>query len=466
MIDYTKRLNTQREDRAIADLNYSIESDRGRIINSAAFRRLQKRTQVFALELNAAVRTRLSHSLEVQQNARYIAKTIISNLKEEHQLITCKLEGLEDAFVSTVEMAALLHDIGNPPFGHFAEEAINEWFSSKGREIAYKLFDNNDKMLSLLLKDLENFDGNAQALRIVGPLQRMNLSFSQLATITKYTRPAYSKKPSKEDSHSYLMKKPGFFYSEEPLIRKVQDALNMDHNSRFVLTYIMEAADDISYLSADLEDAIDMRILTLDELKKYITQYATNYCEEHNIKENLLLQMLEKAEKSSNFFVALRVAFVNTLVAYAASIFIKHHEALFEGLFNNALLEFDKTSPEGAVIAVLQKISSKYIYANPYNGSNELQGHAIVLGLLNRYERLLALDYDDMKTILTTGKGDLIASRLYQRISKKQKEAYLKSIENADAITEWYYRCRLVIDYISGMTDDYALEEYRLVNAM
>jgi dGTPase len=118
MINYKEKLTLDREINPLPNIDISIESDRGRIFSSAAFRRLQKRTQVFALELNASIRSRLTHSLEVAQNARYISKTILQELKKE-ELEIFGLDDLENAFISTAEMTSLLHDIGNPPFGHF-----------------------------------------------------------------------------------------------------------------------------------------------------------------------------------------------------------------------------------------------------------------------------------------------------------------------------------------------------------
>ena len=126
MINYKEKLTTHRELYPSKDIETTVESDRGRIFSSAAFRRLQKRTQVFALELNASIRSRLTHSLEVAQNARYIARTILDELKKD-DLKTYGLEDIENAFISTSEMTSLIHDIGNPPFGHFAEETINKW---------------------------------------------------------------------------------------------------------------------------------------------------------------------------------------------------------------------------------------------------------------------------------------------------------------------------------------------------
>ena len=107
----------------------AFESDRGRIINSAAVRRLQQKTQVFPLERNAAVRSRLTHSMEVQQVGRYISQTIVKKLAEKNLLEATGLAGLERQFETIVDMACLMHDIGNPPFGHFGEAAINQWMA-------------------------------------------------------------------------------------------------------------------------------------------------------------------------------------------------------------------------------------------------------------------------------------------------------------------------------------------------
>ncbi|TFT89648.1 dNTP triphosphohydrolase, partial [Proteus mirabilis] len=135
MIDFKLKLNYQRKynssDIDIDDemqISRQFESDRGRIINSAAIRRLQQKTQVFPLEQNSAVRSRLTHSLEVQQIGRYIAKQIIGELKKHNKLEEYGLNERIDSVESLIEMACLMHDIGNPPFGHFGEAAIKHWF--------------------------------------------------------------------------------------------------------------------------------------------------------------------------------------------------------------------------------------------------------------------------------------------------------------------------------------------------
>src|SRR6056300_578278 len=134
MIDYNKKLTLHREMYPMSDINISVESDRGRILSAPSLRRLQKKTQVFPLELNAAVRSRLTHSLEVSQTARFIAKTILKKCDGKFGL-----DKLRDVFISLAEMTSLLHDIGNPPFGHFAEVAINDWMKTQGIKIVDNL---------------------------------------------------------------------------------------------------------------------------------------------------------------------------------------------------------------------------------------------------------------------------------------------------------------------------------------
>src|SRR5471032_2987829 len=139
-IDFKNKFNFQRpfsppiEARDEYDVVRQFESDRGRIINSAAIRRLQQKTQVFPLEKNAAVRSRLTHSLEVQQVGRHIAKEILHRLRRQGKLDVLGLADFTDPFESVVEMSCLMHDIGNPPFGHFGESAIQKWFSEHGED--------------------------------------------------------------------------------------------------------------------------------------------------------------------------------------------------------------------------------------------------------------------------------------------------------------------------------------------
>jgi len=474
MNDYTTKLTTHREFYPMSDLDWSVESDRGRIISAPAFRRLQKRTQVFALELNAAVRSRLTHSLEVSQTARFISRTILKKLNDPN------LNKMENAFISTVEMASLLHDIGNPPFGHFGETAINEWMEKCCENNLMNLY-GDEKLKEKLKKDLCSYDGNAQAIRIVHKLQRLNLSYTQTASIIKYTRGAFEEK-SGDSSFSYLEKKPGFYFSEKEFVDTLSETLEILPSHRFPLTYIMEAADDISYLSADIEDAVDKGILTLDKIYELIKQESYIVNQKYGTNETMLLDLVEKnyfkaKEKEDepyqfNMFLTLtRAQLIYKLVEYVSDLYVRHHDDIFRGSFNNALLEFDKLHECSIAIEILQNISYEHIYTHSHVQALEIKGYSIIQGLFNIYEPLLKLTTLEFELLLDGKKVScLICKNLLSRLSKKHLVAYKKSaseLENIDNgnILEWYYRARLIIDYISGMTDDFALHEYQALTA-
>lgn len=233
------------------------------------------------------MRTRLTHSMEVQQVGRYIAKEILSRLKELKLLEAYGLDELTGPFESIVEMSCLMHDIGNPPFGHFGEAAINDWFrqrlypedaesqpltDDRCSVAALRLRDGEEPLNALRRKirqDLCHFEGNAQGIRLVHTLMRMNLTWAQVGGILKYTRPAWWRGETPE-THHYLMKKPGYYLSEEAYIARLRKELNLALYSRFPLTWIMEAADDISYCVADLEDAVEKRIFTVEQLYHHL----------------------------------------------------------------------------------------------------------------------------------------------------------------------------------------------------
>ena len=194
MINFSSKITPARMQRTTANLQMALESDRGRIINSAAIRRLQQKTQVFPLERNAAVRSRLTHSLEVQQVGRFIVQRIFANLNYQQQK-EYGLSGLERPLETLVEMACLMHDIGNPPFGHFGEAAINNWFNANLASITPERCQITNSSIGVIFKhlaqDICSFEGNAQGIRIIHSLLSLNLTYSQTAAILKYTRPRH-----------------------------------------------------------------------------------------------------------------------------------------------------------------------------------------------------------------------------------------------------------------------------------
>ncbi len=241
VIDYRRCLTVTRPRVSASggrrDLVEETESNRGRIIQSAALRRLQQKTQVYPLETNAAVRSRLTHSLEVQQTGRFIARTILAGLEARGELAEVGLAGSETAFVNLVEMACLTHDVGNPPFGHFGEEAFTAWLAEHAAACYQQACGEDPSPLwrEVLLPDLINFEGNAQGLRVLHSLQELNLTYSQLAALLKYTRGAWEA----QQPGCYQHKKPGFFFSEAALIGELWRSLGIEPGCRHPLVYIM-----------------------------------------------------------------------------------------------------------------------------------------------------------------------------------------------------------------------------------
>lgn len=464
----------------------AFESDRGRIINSAAIRRLQQKTQVFPLERNAAVRSRLTHSLEVQQVGRHIVQTIFDKLSEQEQR-DCGLWGLEREVETLVEMGCLMHDVGNPPFGHFGEAAICHWFR-----------DNLDALMPLseaelcqdselrqvardCRQELSSFEGNAQALRMLTSLLQMNLTYSQTACVIKYTRPAHVPVSEVSANKNYLMKKVGYYHTEAPYIEALNRALSIETGCRHPLSYIMEAADDISYCLADIEDAVEKKILNLEQVQTYLNTTFIKLCP-HNPEltpgrkfEDFILQASNKSQrveaisKTSEFFVSLRVGLIHPLVEHAAEQFITHLEQVYHGRFNRALLEDE--SPAHRVTQTLKEVAFNHVFNHSEVETLELQGERIITGLLDIYRPLLQLNRRDFSTIVNkqAGQSHPKQQRLFNRLSSKHVTAYkiaiarLEGSEPHTELMEFYYRCRLLQDYISGMTDQFALDQYKIL---
>ena len=472
-----------------------FESDRGRIINSAAIRRLQQKTQVFSLERNAAVRSRLTHSMEVQQVGRFISQQIFKKLdntkQEQYGLID-----LDRQFESIIEMSCLMHDVGNPSFGHFGEGAINQWFSDRitvfmNREDIV----DSDESLTPLITDICAFEGNAQALRIVHSLQTLNLTYTQMSGIIKYTRRADQIKPKSEDKDpkSYLKKKAGFYLSEVAIINTINDTLNIQDGCRSPFAYVMEAADDISYCIADIEDAVEKGVLKFEELLVRLEEEYQTLVEgtkfsiqesEKDLMKRLITKNLWRFEKTnivSDFFVPFRVTLNTRSVKHASDQFIENIEDVFHGTYNHALME--DYSSSHALLQALKSVAFKYVFCATEVQKQELQGYRIISGLLDIYKPLLDLNRATFTNIVEKKDGTpLYQSRLFNKLSSKHLAAYKLALENLDDFKqqfkgtglqtisddawEFYFRCRLIQDYISGMTDQFAYDEYRALHVI
>ncbi|CAM3849021.1 dGTPase [Aeromonas bestiarum] len=434
------------------DLLEATELDRARIVQAAPVRRLQQKTQVFPLDVKASVRSRLTHSLEVQETGRQISRRVLAALPAGS---VC-----EGAFINLVEMSCLLHDVGNPPFGHFGEQVMSQWLAQELDNLFASAHDQlPSSQWAELRQDLLVFDGNAQSLRLVHSLHELNLTLGQLAALCKYPQ-----QPLHYSQHHGWASKRGIFFSEQPLYRSLSQSLGLAPGCRHPLVYIMEAADDISYCIADLEDAVDRRILSLSEL-----QQALRLADEGAYMAGLLA---DATASDRGFFPHFRQQLTRDLIALAAHTYVSEHDIILSGAYPQALLHGQ--APAAQVLDTLKQVAREQVFMRPEVEALELEGYAALRGVLSTYACLLALPASQFERLLAGQGGSelFFARRLFHRLSARHLKAYRLAVANRDprfdkgTEQEWYYRVRLLLDYVSGMTDTYALEEFRLLSGI
>lgn len=484
--NYKKFLSTERFRKSSLHRSSTIEefySDRSRILFCTSFRRLIQKAQVFSLESNSSVRTRLTHSLEVSDIGRTLANQIAYKLKNKSELSQTNIQPM----VAVVENACLLHDIGNPPFGHFGESAIRKWAEKDLLKAAPDIIidqviksndedrdtDPNYQLLDLLLADFREFDGNPQGFRTVSKLHTdydeysLNLTYATLLSILKYSRAAGE---AKGDG---ILKKAGYFQSEKPLVEKLYQAVDVPIHHRTPLVYIMEAADDIAYCMSDIADGIEKRILTeetfIKEFKKAWEEGGAD------IKE--LPVKLPKDGNLNGFNRDISVPWSRAAVKEAVDTFFKIQDSVYDGTATEILPDDGSV---GKVFKTVKEVSRKALYNSIEAESIELTGYAVIEGILNNYEPLLQLDEKTFSKLVNNEapKGTDLERRLFHRIGERYVKAYTyakdKLISNEGLettgiefqIKEWWLRIHMLIDHISGMTDDYALETYQMLEGI
>ena len=252
----------------------AFEKDYHRIIGSASFRRLQDKTQVFPLDKSDFVRTRLTHSLEVSSFAKSLGQTVCREIMAKGLDGEMTPERAADV-CDVLLCAGLIHDLGNPPFGHFGETVIREWFREHLDRLTYKGRPLAHYLTEQMRRDFLYFEGNAQALRLVSRLHfmvdehGMNLTYALLNAMIKY--PVASTGIDKK-SGDIRAKKMGYFAAEEALYRDIAAATGAD-GVRHPLAFLLEAADDIAYRTADIEDGFKKGMLSYADLLKELRDY-------------------------------------------------------------------------------------------------------------------------------------------------------------------------------------------------
>lgn len=416
-----------------------LERDYDRIIFSAPFRNLQDKTQVFPLPDHDFVHTRLTHSLEVSSVGRTLGKTA-------GEFLINKYPHLKDSNISAsaigavVAAAALTHDIGNPPFGHAGETAISDFFKFHPYGHVWQRHVSAEQWA-----DLCNFEGNAQGFRmLVAKNNGLKLSYATLAAFTKYPRPAHIfEKEHKRRSQ----KKFGFYSNQAEDYRHLGEILGIEKAEngcylRHPLAFLVEAADDICYSIIDLEDGCTLGLVTLDQTIELLASI---------LKEKFDAQKLETYQTQTQKLAILRAMAINQLIQETAIAFEENEEAMLNGSFDQALTEI---IPSAHALEIISDLSVKKIYRSKPVLEKEAAGFQVLEGLLEVFSK--ALNHKFYQTDLYSGKDKSILRLLPEDFP----------LEGWETNVNPYPMLRLLMDFISGMTDKYALNLYRRVKGI
>lgn len=445
------------------DLRSEFEKDYHRIIGSASFRRLQDKTQVFPLDKSDFIRTRLTHSLEVSSFGKSLGQNIGENIIT-YQKDSGFTPRMKEDICHILQCAGLIHDIGNPPFGHFGEDAIREWFTRNLPELTF--FDKQaDELLTPQMReDFYHFEGNAQALRLVTKLHYlvdengMNLTYALLNTIVKYPVPSTGIDKS---TGNIKDKKMGYYYAD----REIYDSIAADtgtKNSRHPLTYILEAADDLAYKTADIEDAFVKGFISYYDLERELIQLNEKYPDpEFNALEKLHTYYergkLKKVGSPESYAVKNWIVRVQGfLISCATFGFTSNYESIMAGTFKQDI--FYGTFGE-KLMDLLGDMAYRYVFSSMAIYKMEVT-EAVILDFL--MDKLVhAVLYYDTEVRLNS-----IDSRVISFISDNYKNAYKYQAEGKSEAEKLYLRLLLVTDYICGMTDSYAKRLYQELNGL
>lgn len=463
-----KRIGTYKKSSSgkTGDLRSEFEKDYHRIIGSSSFRRLQDKTQVFALDKSDFIRTRLTHSLEVSSFAKSLGQNIAQYLIENKMDPSFTLQTKSD-ICDILQCAGLIHDLGNPPFGHFGEEAIRDWFIRNMKEIRFKDTPITNLLSEQMQNDFYHFEGNAQALRQVAKLHflvnehGMNLTYALLNTIVKYPVSSCRMCPSSGDIKE---KKMGFFYAEHSLYETIAEEMGT-YGKRHPLTFILEAADDIAYKTADIEDAFKKGFISYEKLKEELEKAQSKSKTElsrldpvgmlvHQ-HDNALARGVENTQLYAvqNFLVRLQ----SSLLFCATYGFTKNYEQIMEGTYGNDI--FYNTYGQW-VMDALGDIAYRYAFISKPILQMEAAAGTILNFLLDRF--VPAVLYYDTDVPL-----QMMDKKLVALISENYRQTYHNYAKKCSSQEEkLYLRLLLVTDFVSGMTDSYAKDLYQKLNGI
>ena len=418
----------------ILDSNYTrtqFQRDYDRIIFSSPFRRLQNKTQVFPLPGSVFVHNRLTHSLEVASVGRSLGNMLVNTISQKETGNNFTLISEIPTIVST---ACLTHDMGNPPFGHSGEEAIRKYF-----------IDNTPLFKSLISDDewvdLIRYEGNANAFRLLTQQLEgrrtggFRLSYAVLASMVKYPYPSTSNG-----------KKFGFFQSEIDVFTSIAQKLELveRHQNNFArhpLVYLVEAADDICYQVMDIEDAHKLGILSTEFVKELYINFFDKQVNANDLKRinNTLTEVTDINEQIS----FLRALVIGKLINECSKSFADKYDAIMQGEQTPPLIDCLEGRSKSAM-NIVKKISIEQVYNHKTVIEIELSGYRIIGSLLDNY----------CKAIISP------ESAYHSKILRLLPMQF-----RCDNGTN-YQKLMGILDYITGMTDLYALEQYRILQGI
>lgn len=440
-MDWQKLISNKRlgqEDRHALrhDDRSEFKRDSDRLIYSAPFRRLQNKTQVFPLPGSVFVHNRLTHSLEVASLGKSLGDDVARKLMERHP----ELRGTHFEEIGTiVQTACYAHDMGNPPFGHSGEKAIQTFFTEGAGA------DLQAKVCSRFWDDITHFEGNANAFRLLTHkfLGRREggfvMTYATLASIVKYPFSA-----SMAGKHGKF----GFFLSEENIYKRIADELGIickassEHGIVYVrhpLAYLMEAADDICYEIMDIEDSHKLKLLSFEETAELLLGFF-----DEKIKQSIRKRIEDEGVTDKNEQVVyFRACAVGLLESLCVNAFVDNEEAILNGTFEGSLIDHIPELPRANYKHCVQ-VSVDKIYTSKAVLDVELSGYKIMETLM---ETLIGAAAEPQK---------FHSKQLIRRFSS-QYDIQNPNLED---------RIMAVIDYISGMTDIYALDIYQKINGI
>ena len=412
------------------DIRSSFQRDYDRIIFSSPFRRLENKTQVFPLPGAQMVHNRLTHSLEVASVGRSIACRTVEKLAKKHPELKDRQSDIE----TIVASACLAHDLGNPPFGHSGEDTISSFFNDgKGKKL-------KNSVLPEQWSDLIAFEGNANAFRQLTHqftgrrAGGFSLTSATLATLLKYPYPSFDKGNRK---------KYNVFYSEIEAFKEIVEECGIpriddEHlvYARHPLSYMMEAADDICYLVLDMEDAHKRGIISTEAIESSFLSFFDPAKDKatYSHRDEVYREVSDVNERMA----FLRAMLINKLVNCVSDIFCKNYEKIMEGRFEKSLIshlpEFEKNALE-----ICRKESVNRIYRHPSVVKIELTGFNVIGTLME--------DFTDAVLHPDTPYNKKLLSLVPEQFKTETDDTYTK--------------LQSVVDFISNMTDLYAVQLYK-----